>query len=61
MSENGSKLTDLSSEPVAMNLAQGLKVADTEWDWLWWLVNLHTHLTGGGGGGIKGATASSCP
>jgi len=27
-----------------MNLAQGLKVADTEWDWLWWLVNLHTHL-----------------
>ena len=29
-----------------MNLAQGLKVADTEWDWLWWLVNLHTHLMG---------------
>lgn len=25
-------LTDLSSEPVAINLAQGLKVADTEWD-----------------------------
>ena len=29
-----------------MNLAQGLKVADTEWDWLRWLVNLHTHLMG---------------